>query len=390
MSARIFLLMTPLSLYLHLPFCAKKCRYCDFYSVKTDEHLVKQYLVALSREIDLYHDHAAVVDAQVQTVFFGGGTPSVLSPEDLAGLCGLIRSRFSLAPNVEWTVECNPESFSNEKGELLLGQGVTRLTFGIQSLDDRELSLLGRIHSAQRCIEVLSDPMLLLFSSVGADIIYGIPGQTVASLNRTISGLLALPLITHISAYELNIADGTPFGRHQSRIPVPDEDTMISMTHHVWDHLITAGFEQYEVSNFARPGYRCRHNEVYWDHNTYLGLGPAAHSYFRTERWANVRDIERYCIMVEAGELPREFTEILDPQKLAEEMVFLGLRKAQGIDENLFYEKCGKIFTEIVDSQKLEYYQSQGLIQYQKPFWQPTMQGMLVADGMARELCPAH
>jgi oxygen-independent coproporphyrinogen III oxidase len=382
--------MTPLSLYLHIPFCAKKCRYCDFYSMKIDTRLIKRYMESLSREIDLYCDHPAITDSQVRTIFFGGGTPSVLSPEDLATLCDLIRSRFALAPSVEWTVECNPESFTSDKAEVLLDHGVTRLTFGIQSLDDRELSLLGRIHAAARSVEVLNTPVLDRFRSIGADLIYGIPGQTLASLDRTISGLFDQPVINHISAYELTVADKTSFGRHRARLPLPGDDEMSEMTEHLWNRLAAEGFDRYEVSNFARPGYECRHNAAYWDHQPYLGLGPAAHSYLHPQRWGNVRDVQRCCAMVEAGDLPREFTETLDSQKLSAEMVFLGLRRAKGIDECAFYEKCGRKFKDVVDRQKLEYLTQQGLIMYEKPFWRPTTKGMLRADGMARELLSGH
>lgn len=378
--------MTFLSLYLHIPFCAEKCRYCDFYSIKTDNRLIERYCAALPREIDLYRDYPAVTGAKVRTVFFGGGTPTVLAAEDLAELCGLVRSRFPLAPDVEWTVECNPESFTIEKAAVLLEHGVTRLTFGIQSLNDRELSLLGRVHASARAMEVLRDPVLHRFKSIGADIIYGIPGQTVETLDRTIERLLEFPVISHISAYELTVAEGTPLGRHRSLLPMPDDESIAAMTQHLWKRLAEAGFEQYEVSNFAKQGHRCRHNEAYWDHQPYLGLGGAAHSYLHPVRWGNIRDVGRYCSMLDAGVPPREFTETLDPHKLAMEMVFLGLRRINGIDEDRFEEICGNLFENIVDSKKLEYYQQQGLIWHEKPFWRPTPQGMLMADGMARGL----
>ena len=379
-------MMSPVSLYAHIPFCAKKCRYCDFYSVKTDASLIKQYLKALSHEIDHYRDHPLVTAAPVRTIFFGGGTPTVLSAEDLAELCSLIRSRFSLAPNVEWTIECNPESFTSEKAGILQDHGVTRLTFGIQSLDDHELTLLGRIHSAERCVEVLGDPVLSRFSSVGVDIIYGIPGQTVATLDYTLDILTVLPHIRHVSAYELNIADGTVFGRHRSLLPMPVDETMVEMTQHLWKRLADTEFEQYEVSNFAKPAHRCLHNEAYWDHQPYLGLGCSAHSYLHPERWGNVRDVSQYCTMISAGEIPREFTETIDTNKLAMEMLFLGLRRTDGVNEDHFKANCGSLFECFVDYQKLEYYLQKGLIRYNKPFWQPTAEGMLMADGMARDL----
>ncbi|MBN2036635.1 MAG: radical SAM family heme chaperone HemW [Chitinispirillaceae bacterium] len=380
--------MPPLSLYLHIPFCAKKCRYCDFYSVKTDACLIQRYVAALSREIDLYRDCLAVAGAQVRTVYFGGGTPTVLPVDDLARLCDLVRSRFSLMPDIEWTVECNPDSFSSEKASVLLDYGVTRLTIGVQSLDDHELSLLGRTHSAERCLEVLHDAVLERFASIGIDLIYGLPGQTREVLNRTVSRLLSFPVVAHVSAYELTVAEKTPFGRHRSLLPLPDEDSMACLARLVWKRLVDAGFEQYEVSNFARRGFRCRHNQAYWDHNPFLGLGCAAHSYLPPDRWGTVRDVQRYCTTVEAGERPYEFIETIDPEKLAAEMLFLGLRRSDGINENNFVEKSGYVFLEYIHRQKIEEFEKQGLLRYAKPYWRPSSKGMLMADAMARALIP--
>lgn len=378
--------MNSFSLYLHIPFCVKKCRYCDFYSVRYESSAADYYLTACAREIGLYQKKFPADETILSNVYIGGGTPTALTATQLQRLCGLIRSAFPLASGYEWTVECNPESFTHEKKSVLLDAGVTRLTFGFQSLNDRELSLLGRIHTAGRCREILSDPALSRFFSVGVDCMYGLPGQTIASLEQTLMPVFDSPHIRHISAYELTIAEKTPFGRHRSMLPLPAEKAMSAMTTHLWSLLAEHGFEQYEVSNFAQSGHECRHNEAYWDHEPYLGVGCAAHSYLNGKRWANVRDIGRYIDMVDRGIFPHEFTETIDAQKLGTEMVFLGLRRTKGINEEVFRERCGMLFADFVRRDVLDDLVQQGLLCYEKPFWKPAGTGLLMADSITGKL----
>ena len=379
--------MNPLSLYVHVPFCAKKCRYCDFYSVPYDTSLAGIYLGTLAKEIDLCKKkHEFDGSPRIQTVFIGGGTPTVLSAGQLRALCRLLRTNFSFSKDYEWTVECNPDSFTNEKASVLRSEGVTRLTFGIQSLDDRELAFLGRVHTAERCRETLSSPALNKFLSIGVDLMYGLPGQTAGTLECSLEQIAGSPYVKHISAYELTVADGTPLGRRRSLLPLPGDETMSAMTGRLWDLLEANGFLQYEISNFAKAGHECRHNKAYWDHEPYLGLGCAAHSFLPPERSANIRDVNRYCAMVNDGLLPREFTETLDAEKSGMEILFLGLRTVQGINENVFAEKCGKPLLEFVDKEKIDALVNGGLLYYEKPFWKPTREGLLMADAMTREI----
>jgi oxygen-independent coproporphyrinogen III oxidase len=379
--------MNPLSLYLHIPFCAKKCRYCDFYSVPYDTVLAENYLNALLKEIDLVNNKYRLDGStQIKTVFIGGGTPSVLSADQLRTLFALLRSSFSIAPDCEWTVECNPESFTKDKALLFLDAGVTRLTFGFQSLDDPELSFLGRIHTADRCRRIIEDPLLARFSSIGVDLMYGLPGQTIGTLEHSLDQIFDSPFVKHISAYELTVADRTPFGRHRSMLPLPSEEAMSSMTVRLWDILESQGFAQYEVSNFAKAGHGCRHNCAYWNHEPYLGLGCAAHSFLPPERSANVRDVNRYGAMVNDGRLPREFTEALSADELGMEMIFLGLRTVRGVNEDRIAENCGKLFSDFAKKEKLAELISRGLLFYEKPFWKTTRKGLLMADAIAREI----
>jgi oxygen-independent coproporphyrinogen III oxidase len=379
--------MNPIALYLHIPFCIKKCRYCDFYSVRYDEAHAETYLSTLAKEIALckktyFPDGIPVI----ATLYIGGGTPTVLTIRQLRSLCALLHSSFTLAPGYEWTVECNPESFTGEKAAVLLGAGVTRLSFGFQTLNNRELSTLGRSHTTEQCRALLSDQLLSRFLSVTVDLMFGLPGQTARSLERSLAAIVDSPYVKHISAYELTVADATPFGRHRSMLPLPTEQEMAAMTQYVWDLLEANGFTQYEVSNFAKAGHACRHNEAYWNHDPYLGLGCAAHSYCPPERAANVRDVGRYCAMTNDNRLPRDFTEVIDAKKIGMEMVFLGLRRADGINEALFQEKCGISFDAFINRKKRAAFVDRGLLSYQKPFWKPSRQGLLMADAMAREL----
>jgi oxygen-independent coproporphyrinogen-3 oxidase len=283
-------------------------------------------------------------------------------------------------------VECNPDSFTEEKASVLLDGGVTRLTFGIQSFDDRELSFLGRVHTADRCREILADPACAQFVSIGIDLMYGLPGQTAGTLERSLKHIFESLYIKHISAYELTVSDGTPFGRRRSILPLPDDETMSAMTGRLWDLLEANGFMQYEISNFAKAGHECRHNRAYWNHEPYLGLGCAAHSFLPPQRSANIRDVNRYCAMVNDGLLPREFTETLDADKLGMEMLFLGLRTVRGIDEDRFIEKCGRSLMDFVDKNKFDLLVKRGLLAREKPFWKPSRKGLLMADAMAREI----
>ncbi len=375
------------TLYLHIPFCAAKCRYCDFYSVRYDAEAAVSYLGAIEKEIDLCRENGSIDDrVELETVFFGGGTPSTLSAAELTALCRVIRDSFTLAPGYEWTVECNPESFTPDKAAALREGGVTRLTFGFQSLNDRELRMLGRIHSADRCHILLVDESLTPFTSIGVDLMYGLPGQSFEALAETLDVIFTSSRVMHLSAYELTIAEETPFGRHHRLLSLPVEKEMSRMTEGLWRLLKTNGFEQYEVSNFAKEGHRCRHNEAYWDHRPWLGLGCAAHSYLDGQRFANIADLGSYLAMVADRRLPRDFIEEIDVPKQATEMVLLGLRRVKGIDTTTFLEKCGLSFEEFVNTKKMAEFIEEELLTFEPPFLRPTMRGLLVADAMAAAL----
>jgi oxygen-independent coproporphyrinogen-3 oxidase len=371
------------SLYIHLPFCRSKCRYCDFYSVVGADALIDGYLKGVAREWDLRTRGQSI---ELSSVFIGGGTPSLLSVAQWECFGGLLLERLPVVPGAEWTIECNPESFSDEKGLLFARMGVNRLTFGIQSLADRELGTAGRPHSAGMALEVLDRVILSRFRSVGVDVMYGLPGQSPETFTSTLHRLLKKPVVGHLSAYELTIASGTPFGRHRALLPFPTEDAVSTMVDVLAGLTKEYGFRQYEVSNFARSGHECRHNKGYWNHAPYLGLGCAAHSYVHPRRRWNVSDVNTYCSLIEKGVLPVEREEELSAEMVAREMLFLGFRRAEGINERLFEAQTGMQFAARVSKELLERFVAEGLLINVPPSWMPTEKGLLFADYMAREL----
>jgi oxygen-independent coproporphyrinogen-3 oxidase len=210
------------SLYIHIPFCASKCRYCDFYSDPKLKNLIDNYLKAVVLEWYQIQKNLSP-HYQIETIYFGGGTPSILSTDQFAFLVKELIEKTNRSLQCEWTLECNPDSFSEEKAHAFSDAGVTRLSFGIQSLDNKELQMLGRIHNAQTALQVLHSPALALFQSINADLMYGIPLQTIDSFTESLLTLIRLPHIKHLSLYELTINDDTPFGRHYRKLPLPDD-----------------------------------------------------------------------------------------------------------------------------------------------------------------------
>ncbi len=317
------------SLYLHIPFCEKKCLYCDFYSI---EHLssMEDFLAALHREIDLYADYAG--RETFETVFFGGGTPSLLSPLQLEDILSHLHKTFSIQQGAEITVETNPGTVSEEKLEAYRALGVNRLSIGVQSFHEDELTFLTRIHTSSQAVQCIELARHAGFDNVSIDLIYALPGQTLARWEETLRKAIALQP-NHISAYGLIVEDGTPLARMvRARLvsPKPPEEEA-EFYEFTMGFLEAHGFEQYEVSNYARPGFRSRHNYNYWRHSNYLGFGPSAHSFWRQERatarrWWNLPNFSHYCTALNTGRLPVHQEESLGAPQLLEEEIFLGLR----------------------------------------------------------------
>lgn len=308
-----------IGLYVHLPFCIQKCPYCAFYSESNALEKGKAYIDRVLLEAETYPAQA------VQSIYFGGGTPTALSPEFLAYLLKGLCARFPCEGEI--TLEANPATVSEIDLTLLRRAGFNRLSLGIQSLQDTELRFLGRLHTASEAISAIKAGAAAGFSSISADLIFGVPGQTVSSVSDTLKKLLTLP-VSHISTYSLSIEDGTPFA--QNGIVLPDEEDERAMFYTIRDTLLENEFLHYEISNFARPGMEAVHNTNYWKCGEYIGLGAGAHGYFENIRYENVADIETYL----HTEQPRtQATPMTEADKKTEHYM-LGLRLCEGVLED--------------------------------------------------------
>ncbi len=318
-----------LGVYLHIPFCRQRCYYCSFNTGPYRPAAMDRFLPALGREIDLAGEAEWASAATVRTVFFGGGTPSLLEPEELAGMLDRLRKRFVLTPDVEVTVECNPESVSQEKFEGYRLAGVNRISLGIQSLDDALLQRLGRLHSALEARQAFEAARAAGIGNINVDLIYGLPGLDLPGWEATLSGVLTWGP-EHLSAYCLALDEGS---RWASERPagLPSDDVIADQYWLLIRMAREAGLEHYEISNFCRPGFRSRHNQVYWRAEEYLGLGPGASGFLGDVRYTNVKPVDRYCTMLEASAFPLGHWERLSPRQRQRERLILGLRLAEGL-----------------------------------------------------------
>lgn len=317
-------------IYVHVPFCLTRCGYCDFNAYAGLERLRAPYLRGLLREAEL----AAPTweGEEVRSVFVGGGTPTTLPAGDLAAVLSALRERYRIAPGAEITVEANPDTVDGAKLGALRDAGVTRLSMGAQSFDPAVLASLERVHGPDSVRRAVAAARAAGFEDVNLDLIYGAEGETLASWERTLREAIALGP-EHVSAYALTVEPGTPLGRQVAlgRRRAPDPDLQAEMFALACELLGAAGYRHYEVSNWARPGFECRHNLGYWRREPYLGLGAGAHSFRGDRRWWNVRPPQEYLRRVEAGELPIGGEECLGPSEARLEAVLLRLRTLEGL-----------------------------------------------------------
>jgi oxygen-independent coproporphyrinogen-3 oxidase len=319
----------------HLPFCPYICPYCDFAKWPIARSRAADYLQALEAEIARAPQFAAA------TAFFGGGTPNAYQPEAVAGLVERVRARFALPPDAEITVEANPDAALCEGFELYRAAGVNRLSFGVQSFVEDELRVLGRRHSADDVARAVARARAAGFENVSLDLIFGTPGQDAASWRRSLEAALALEP-QHVSTYGLTIEAGTPFFAWREREPAAfaSEDREAELYALAIDTLEAAGYEHYEISNFARPGFRCAHNENYWANGDYLGLGVGAASFRGGVRSTHTRDLAAYVAAADGGVIPGESERLEGPARVGE-ATMLALRTRQGVDIAAFAERYG-------------------------------------------------
>ena len=327
-------------IYIHVPFCLSKCHYCDFCSMqRAGEDTREQYVIRLCEEIELFADkigengYVPVAD----TVYLGGGTPSLLSPEQIGRILETVNGRFGIDRDAEITIETNPKSADKSKLRDIRKSGVNRLSIGMQSVHDNELKALGRIHGFADFKTTLSDARDVGFDNVSADLMCGIPLQTRESFVCSVETLASL-VPEHISCYALTVEDGTNFGRRRDSLVLPDEDSVADMYADMAKILKSHGYSRYEISNFSKPKRESRHNLKYWKTDDYLGFGPAAHSYFAGKRFAHSRDIEAYL----RGESIIIDVEAISRKTAENEYVMLGMRLADGVDMTDFKCRFGR------------------------------------------------
>lgn len=348
-----------LELYVHIPFCKKKCRYCDFLSFAGEEWTQETYIQALIREIGAWRGKE---NKKVSSVFVGGGTPSILSVRRMEEIFEALRESFFLAEDAEITIECNPGTLEKEKLEVYKCLGVNRLSLGLQSAKNEELRLLGRIHTWETFLESFQMARKAGFENLNVDLISALPGQTVESWRETLEKTIALSP-EHISAYSLIIEEGTPFYQEYEEDAkireaggdpqfLPSEDAERQMYEDTEKILGNAGYSRYEISNYAKPGMACQHNMGYWQRKEYIGLGLGASSLYREGRWRNPENLLEYC------NRKQDMPERKDLQKLSrkdqmEETMFLGLRLMEGVEEEAFFREfgctCREVYGEVLD-----------------------------------------
>ncbi len=371
---------TVAGIYIHIPFCDHKCIYCDFYSIESSEK-TGQFLAMLDREMDLYRrlGHGQKID----TIYFGGGTPSLLSPDQVEHILDRLHSIFMVDGDAEVTLETNPGTVNEDKLAMFRSLGVNRLSIGIQSFHEDDLKFLTRIHSSREAKECVEAARAVGFGNVGIDLIYALPNQTLEQWEDNLHQGVALQP-NHISAYSLIVERGTPLWRMVEAKEVPAAKTEIeaSMYRTTMEFLRDAGFEHYEVSNYALPGFRSRHNSSYWDHTPYLGFGPSAHSFWQNRRWWNIANLNSYCQMLEKKEVPVAGEEHLSSNQLLEETVMLGLR-SDGIDlEEL--KQCHQIDAISLLSPEVEQLSRDRLLVFDPPLLRLTDDGYVFCDELTK------
>ncbi|WP_378953756.1 radical SAM family heme chaperone HemW [Pelosinus sp. sgz500959] len=327
--------MMKIGLYIHIPFCQQKCLYCDFPSHANLTHLYQPYVAALCQEIS---GIGGVLSGDiVDSIYIGGGTPTVLSAKSLGQILQHVHTHFSVAKTAEFSIEANPGTIDKEKLLVLQAGGVNRISFGVQTFSDPLLSSIGRIHSAAQAIESVKMAQQVGFSNINVDLMYGLPGQTIQQLEDSILKAAELN-VTHISAYGLKVEDGTPFATLQDEgtLMLPDEDEDDAMYELTTQLLPQKGFRRYEISNFAKNGYKCTHNLKYWQYQPYIGVGAAAHSFFKKERLANQSDVLSYIETIASGQLPIKVREVPEIRIAMAEYVFLALRTVTGLSVENF------------------------------------------------------
>lgn len=377
---------TPLGIYIHIPFCRSKCLYCDFYSLPQAEDRMKRYTQALCAHISEIARYTGTYE--VDTVYFGGGTPTLLPARYLTDILERIAQRYHMAKDPEITLEANPESAQDWRMlRRLRRSGFNRISLGVQAADDAALRAVGRVHTwadVERSAEAIRRAGLKNFS---ADLIYGLPGQGMEDWLTSLEKTAALGP-QHLSCYGLKVEEGTPLHRLQDRLDLPDDDAQADMYLAAVEELGRRGYEQYEISNFAKPGFASRHNLKYWTLGEYAGFGPGAHSDLGELRYAYARDLDAYIDGALSGTLQQSEAERLPLRERDTEYIMLSLRTAAGISRTVFEHRYRRRFAPL--DQALRRYAQEGFAEATPEGWRLTPKGFLVSNRIIAELWEVH
>lgn len=363
----------PLELYVHIPFCVRKCQYCDFLSGPSDEETKDRYIEALLKEIRAA-EHTE--DYEIVSVFIGGGTPSALKAEAIASIMRTLQEKFFFCEDAEVTIEANPGTVDPEKLTIYRNVGINRLSLGLQSTDAEELKLLGRIHSYEEFLKSYEGAREAGFSNINIDLMFAIPGQTGEAWRQHLYQVAELNP-EHISAYSLIIEEGTPFA--EQNLDLPDEDTEYQMYEDTAEILERYGYRQYEISNYAKQGYMCRHNAGYWQRLEYLGFGLGASSLYGGMRFSNTHQMQEYLKESRNPDQIRKDVTVLSRNEQIEEFMFLGLRMTEGISEKKFEENFNVRLMDIYGD-ILQKYEETGFMEHIETKWRLTRKGIHVSN----------
>jgi oxygen-independent coproporphyrinogen-3 oxidase len=384
-------LLETVSLYLHIPFCHTRCYYCDFNTYAGILPLREPYVRALLSEIALAGEQAQDADGSLRrarTIFFGGGTPSLLTVAQVRRLLNACRAAFELDEDAEITLEANPGTLTSEQLAGLRAAGINRLSLGSQSFDAHLLKTLGRIHTPEEITQALSSARAAGFTSINLDFMFGLPGQSMRQWQETLEQAMGLRP-EHLSLYSLIIEEGTPFFNwtQEGRITPGDEDLCADMYEYADELLQAAGYVNYEISNWALPGHQSRHNLTYWRNLPYTGMGAGAHSFFAGKRFSNERDPQRYINTLKKRQLPVVESETVEKMQEMSETAFLALRTAQGLHLPTFEERFAAPFASFAGD-RLRVVEEAGLLEQAEGWLRLSKRGRLLGNEVFLRLLP--
>lgn len=369
-------------IYIHIPFCRQACRYCDFYFTVSHQ-FQDRFCASLLKEIEIRAAHQE--GEEMQSLYFGGGTPSMLSVANLKSIIEKLKQYYRFSGDAEITIECNPDDLDKVKLSLLRELGFNRISLGIQSFHEEDLKLMRRSHNAGQAVDAVEDAASVGFDNITIDLIYGIPGQSLEGWKDNILKALDLP-VKHISAYHLSFEEGTVFDhwRKKGRISPLPENESIMMFRLLRQELGEAGFEHYEISNFAKEGWWSRHNRLYWSGNAYLGFGPSAHSYKGSSRYWNVSSLKKYMNALEKGDIIEE-EEVLSEKERYHDYLITSLRTKEGVDLQLLADHFGE---EVLQhfTKRARLFVKEGQMMEKKERMAILPDSWLLADHIMREL----